>query len=81
MLQDAVQLEITGEGEFVRLAGTVTKFAGNRSFAGSFPGMPIRKYSFCVIETRQCANRVTGVGPDTVFSNATNIDRDAHIVV
>lgn len=82
-----MQLEITGDGEFIRLAGNSDEVGRQRpnvakpAARADFVRNADEKIFVIVIEARQGADGVAGISPDTELGDAANIDGDAHRVV
>ena len=79
LFQDAMQLEIAGDARTRWAAqGTVMKFGGSDLDTAQLSGNADQEVLVVVIEARQRANGVAGVGADAKLADTANVDGNVH---
>ena len=81
LLQNAMQLEIAGDGELVWLAGDGDEVRRQWLDVAQPARNADENVLVVVIEARQCANGVAGISPHAELGDAADVDSDAHRVV
>ena len=81
MLEDAMQFEIAVERELVGMRGNGDEVWRQRFDVAKLPGNAEQEVLVEVVEARQGANGVAGIGAHTEFVDPADVDGDAHGLV
>ena len=81
LFEDAVQLEIAVEREFVRMRWNPDEVVGKRFNIAEPSRNSQQEVLVKVVEARKCTNGVTCVGANAEFIDSPNVDGDTHRLV